>query len=58
LPQYTIKETDNTITDENGLSIAGNDNFILNNRGTANVTLQLDFEELEASLSDTGNTHL
>jgi len=58
LHRYTIKGIGNTVSDENGLSNPRNDIFVLDNRGTANVALQLDFEEFEASLSGTGNSRL
>jgi hypothetical protein len=54
LRRYTIKGTGNTITDENGIS--NNDKFILDNRGTANVAMQLNVNEFEIYLSGTGNS--
>ncbi|CAF0765054.1 unnamed protein product [Adineta steineri] len=56
LRRYTIKGTGNTITDDHGISNTGNDKFILENRGTANVAMHLNVYELEVYLSGTGNS--
>jgi hypothetical protein len=56
LRRYTIKGTGNTITDENGISNTGNEKFVLDNRGTANVAMQLNVNEFEIYLSGTGNS--
>jgi len=56
LRRYTIKGTGNTITDDNGISNTGNEKFILDNRGTANVAMQLNVNEFEIYLSGTGNS--
>lgn len=56
LRRYTIKGTGNTITDENGITMAMDEKFILDNRGTANVAMQLDVYQLDIYLSGTGNS--
>ena len=56
LRRYTIKGTGNTVTDENGITNIGNEKFILDNRGTANVAMQLNVNEFEIYLSGTGNS--
>ena len=56
LRRYTIKGTGNTVTDENGISNRGDEKFILENRGTANVAMQLNVHEFEVYLSGTGNS--
>jgi hypothetical protein len=56
LHRYTIKGTGNTITDDNGISNLNADKFVLDNRGTANVAMQLNVGELEVYLSGTGNS--
>jgi hypothetical protein len=58
LRRYTIKGTGNTITDDSGISNTGSEKFILDNRGTANVAMQLNVNELEVYLSGTGNSRL
>jgi hypothetical protein len=58
LKRYTIKGTGNTVTDDNGISNTGDEKFVLDNRGTANVAMQLNVNELEVYLSGTGNTRL
>jgi hypothetical protein len=56
LRRYTIKGTGNTITDDNGISNINNEKFILDNRGTANVAMQLNVYQFEIYLSGTGNS--
>ena len=56
LRRYTIKGTGNTMTDENGLVNEGDEKFILDNRGTANVAMQLNVNDFEIYLSGTGNS--
>jgi hypothetical protein len=56
LKRYIIKGTGNTITDDNGISNTGNEKFVLENRGTANVAIQLNVDEFEVYLSGTGNS--
>ena len=56
LRRYTIKGTGNTITDDNGISNIGDEKFVLDNRGTANVAMQLDVNKFEVYLSGTGNS--
>jgi hypothetical protein len=56
LRRYTIKGTGNTITDDNGISNTGDEKFVLDNRGTANVAMQLNVYQLEIYLSGTGNS--
>jgi hypothetical protein len=56
LRRYTIKGTGNTITDDNGISNQGNDTFVLDHRGTANVAIRLDVNELKVYLTGTGNS--
>ena len=56
LRRYTIKGTGNTMTDDNGISNTDNEKFVLDNRGTANVAMQLDVNQLEVYLSGTGNS--
>jgi hypothetical protein len=56
LKRYTIKGTGNTITDDNGITNTENEKFVLDNRGTANVAMQLNVNELEVYLSGTGNS--
>jgi len=56
LRRYTIKGTGNTITDDNGISNTGDEKIVLDNRGTANVAMQLNVYQLEIYLSGTGNS--
>jgi len=56
LRRYTIKGTGSTITDDNGISNTGDGKFVLDNRGTANVAMQLNVNEFEVYLSGTGNS--
>lgn len=56
LRRYTIKGTGNTITDEKGLSNLGDEKFVLDNRGTANVAMYLNVQDFELYLSGTGNS--
>ena len=56
LRRYTIKGIGNTITVAPGLTNTGADKFILDNSGTANVAMQLNVNELEVTLSGTGNS--
>ena len=56
LRRYTIKGTGNTVTDENGITMTTEEKFTLDNRGTANVAMQLDVYRLEIYLSGTGNS--
>lgn len=56
LKRYTIKGTGSVITDDNGISNLGDEKFVLDNRGTANVAIQLNVNELEVYLSGTGNS--
>ncbi|CAF4919619.1 unnamed protein product [Rotaria sp. Silwood1] len=56
LQRYTIKGTGNTKTDDNGLTNTGNEKFVLENRGTANVAMLLNVNEFEFYLSGTGNS--
>ena len=56
LRRYTIKGTGNTMTDENGIFMTTDEKFTLDNRGTANVAMQLDVYQLEILLSGTGNS--
>ena len=58
LRRYTVAGTGNTVTDDNGISNRDDDRFVLENRGTANVALQLNVNEFEANLSGTGNSRL
>jgi len=56
LHRYTIKGTGNTITDDNGISNEGNDTFILDHRGVANVAIRLNVQEFEVYFTGTGNS--
>jgi hypothetical protein len=56
LRRYTIKGTGNTLTDDNGISNTRHEKFILDNRGTADVTMHLNVYELEVYSSGTGNS--
>ncbi|CAF2530357.1 unnamed protein product [Rotaria sp. Silwood2] len=56
LQRYTIKGTGNTKTDDNGITNTGDEKFVLDNRGTANVAIQLNVNEFEFYLSGTGNS--
>ncbi|CAF0771770.1 unnamed protein product [Rotaria sordida] len=56
LKRYTIKGTGNTKTDDNGIINTDNEKFVLDNRGTANVAMQLNVNEFEFYLSGTGNS--
>ncbi|CAF0873110.1 unnamed protein product [Rotaria sordida] len=56
LRRYTIRGSGNTITDDNGISNDGNDTFVLDNRGTANVAIQLNVNKLEVYFTGTGNS--
>lgn len=56
LKRYTIKGTGNTKTNENCISSTGDEKFIMENRGTANVAIQLHVNEFEYYLFGTGNS--
>lgn len=56
LRRYTIRGTGNTITDDNGISNEGNDTFILDHRGVANVAIRLNVNEFEVYFTGTGNS--
>lgn len=56
LRRYTIKGTGNTMTDDNGILNQGNDTFILDNRGVANVAIRLNVNNFEVYFTGTGNS--
>ncbi|CAM4866699.1 unnamed protein product [Rotaria socialis] len=56
LKRYTIKGTGNTKTNDNCISNTGDEKFVLENRGTANVAIQLHVNEFEYYLFGTGNS--
>lgn len=56
LRRYTIKGTGNTVTNDTAIRTSPDERFVLDNRGTANVALQLDVGEFEAYLFGTGNS--
>jgi hypothetical protein len=56
LRRYTIKGTGNIITDDNGISNEGNDTFILDNRGIANVAMRVNVSKFEVYCTGTGNS--
>ena len=56
LRRYTIKGTGNTVTEDGGISNKGEEKLVLDNRGTANVAMQLNVHQFEILLSGTGNS--
>ena len=44
------------MTDDRGISNAGNETFILDHRGVANIALRLNVNELKVNFTGTGNS--
>jgi hypothetical protein len=56
LHHYTIRGTGNTMTDDNGISNQGNDTFVLDHRGVANVAMRLNVSQFELYFTGTGSS--